>query len=321
MAKGNMIVARSLGEVAYERNSVVTVGTFDGVHCGHEAIIREVTARSKTRGARSVVVTFDPHPKEIVGSGPVAFLASLEERLSKFRELGIDLAFVVAFTFDFSRLTSREFFERYIVRGVGVSDVIVGHDHMFGRNREAGFRELQKMGGESGFSASVLEPVTVDGDIVSSSSIRRMLSEGDVSRAARFLGREYGVRGLVVHGEGRGKELGVPTANIEPDFAKKLIPSGGVYVVRVIRAGSEQFGMLNIGQRPTFGPDGRRTLEVNIFAFDGELYGESVEVRFLKRLRDERKFSSVDDLRRQLQIDRSESLAYIAAQSTAQASS
>ena len=132
-----MIVARSLEEVACQQNSVVTVGTFDGVHRGHVAIIREVLSRSRSRGARSVVVTFDPHPKEIVGPAPVAFLASLEERLSRFRQLGIDLAFVVSFTYDFSRLTSREFFERYLVRGVGLSDVIVGHDHMFGRDREA----------------------------------------------------------------------------------------------------------------------------------------------------------------------------------------
>ena len=317
-----MIVARSLEDVVFQKQSVLTVGTFDGVHRGHEAIIREVTRRSKSLGgARSVVVTFDPHPKEIVGSGPVAFLASLDERLSIFRALGVDLAFVVAFTYDFSRLTSREFFERFIVCGVGVSDVIVGHDHMFGRDREAGFRELRKMGEETGFTASVVEPITVDGAIVSSSAIRAMLSAGEVTRAAKFLGREYGIGGRVVHGDGRGRELGVPTANIQPAFAKKLVPHGGVYIVRVIRQAAEHFGMLNIGTRPTFGPDDRTTIEVHLFGFDGDLYGETVEVRFLKRLRDERKFSSVDELRRQLQTDRSESLAFVAAQSTVQASS
>lgn len=316
-----MIVARRLEEVVFDRASIVTVGTFDGVHLGHQAIIRELVARAESSSARSVVVTFDPHPKEIVGTSPVHVLAAPDERVAKFRELGVGMTFVITFTYEFSRLTSREFFEQYMVRGVGVSEIIVGHDHMFGRDREAGFAELQKMGASAGFTARAVEPVTVGGKIVSSTAVRRMLVRGDVGEAARFLGREYSVRGTVVRGDGRGKSLGIPTANIAPEFASKLIPANGVYAVRVGMPGAERFGMLNIGVRPTFGPKDERTLEVNIFDFDGDLYGSTLELRFLHRLRDEQKFASVEALVGQLQKDRSDALALIAAQSTLPASS
>jgi riboflavin kinase/FMN adenylyltransferase len=318
-----MIVARSLAEAAFERNSVVTVGTFDGVHRGHVAIFRELISRAKARAARSVVVTFDPHPKEVVGTAPVFLLASLEERLTGFRALGVDVALVIRFTYEFSRQSSREFFERFIIGGVGVSEVIVGHDHMFGRDREAGFVELQSMGAEAGFTSTAVDAVTVEGKIVSSSAIRALLGDGNVAEAANLLGRNYAVRGAVVRGDGRGRELGVPTANIEPEFARKLVPANGVYVVRVVLPGGEKpFGMLNIGVRPTFEAAlGRRAMEAHLFDFDGDLYGQSVEVQFLKRLRDEQKFSSAQELVSQLQKDRSESLAVIAAQSTVHASS
>jgi riboflavin kinase/FMN adenylyltransferase len=312
-----MIVVRTPADPAYAQNSVVTVGTFDGVHRGHVAIIREVVSRAAARGARSVVVTFDPHPKEVVGTGPVFLLASLEERLEKFRALGVDLAFVIGFTYEFSRQTSREFFERYIVRGLGVAEVIVGHDHMFGRDREAGFEELRGMGLEAGFTSTAVEAVTVEGKIVSSSAIRRLLGEGDVAEAAKLLGRSYAVRGPVVRGDGRGRTLGVPTANVVPEFARKLIPANGVYVVRARTPRAEKFGMLNIGVRPTFhGDQGTRTMEAHLFDFEGDLYGQVIEIEFLQRLRDERKFGSPAELLRQLQTDRSASMALIAAQST-----
>jgi riboflavin kinase/FMN adenylyltransferase len=308
-----MIVARTLEEIAFDRNSVVTVGTFDGVHRGHVAIIGELTGRARARKARSVVVTFDPHPKEVVGTGPVYLLASLEERLEAFRALGVDLAFVIAFTYEFSRQTSTEFFERYIVRGVGLSEVIVGHDHMFGRDREAGFEELRALGSKDGFVPSAVEAVTVEGKIVSSSAIRRLLGEGNVDEAGALLGRPYRVRGVVVRGDGRGRTIGIPTANVEQDFARKLIPANGVYAVRVRTMGQERGGMLNIGVRPTFGASGARTMEVHLFSWDADLYGQPIEVEFLKRLRDERTFASPEELIRQLQIDRSESMAYLAA--------
>ena len=179
-----MKVARSLDEVVFDKNTVVTVGTFDGVHRGHVAIMERLKDRAAARGARSVVVTFDPHPKEVLGAGPVYLLASLDERLEAFRGVGVDLAFVVRFTYEFSRQTSTEFFERYIVRGLGVSEVIVGHDHMFGRDREAGFEELQAMGRQDDFTASAVEAITVEGKIVSSSAIRKLLASGTVDEAA-----------------------------------------------------------------------------------------------------------------------------------------
>jgi len=303
-----MIVSRRLSEIRHRPNSVVTVGTFDGMHVGHRAIIQEVTKRASRAEGRSVVVTFDPHPRLVVGRGPVKLLSSLEERLDILDGLGVDAALVVDFTYEFSRKTSREFYEEYVVRGVGVREVVIGHDHMFGRDREAGVQELHDMGRALGFTVFALGPVTVDGEAVSSSKIREYLLQGNMERAAQFLSTPYSLSGTVVHGDGRGAALGFPTANVVAESETKLVPAPGVYCVRIECNNRTHYGMLNIGTRPTFTSSIENVVEVHIFEFNENIYDKTLRIGFLSRLRSERSFSSPAELVDQLAIDRNECL-------------
>ncbi len=306
-----MRVARSLEEVLRNKNSVVTVGTFDGVHLAHRAIIREVVNRARMREGRGLVLTFDPHPKEVVPSskgGEVRLLTTVQERVTAFASLGIDEVFVIPFTREFAQQSPREFYQRYVVDGTGVSEVVVGYDHMFGRGRSAGIEELMKMGKEFDFSVFAVHPFAVDGEPVSSTRIRRALAVGDLEHARRLLGYRYGVSGKVVRGDRRGATLGFPTANITPDSLRKALPAYGVYVVAVGWKGATYSGMLNIGVRPTVNLSRAETMEVHLFDFSGDLYGETLRVVFLQRLRDERRFPNLEELVAQLRRDREASL-------------
>lgn len=301
-----MIVVRAVNEVPRDAGSVVTVGTFDGVHLAHAEIIREVVSRARMREGRSIVVTFDPHPKQVVGppGTKVDLLSTIGERVEIIGTMGVDVLLVLEFTYEFSRISPGDFYRSYLVEGTGVDEVIVGYDHMFGRDRAAGIAELVSMGKEFGFSVFAVHPFTFEGETVSSTLIRKALGAGDVERAAKFLGRPYGFSGTVVRGDGRGKTIGFPTANVRPEDPSKVIPARGVYSVGV-RTGSERrFGMMNIGVRPTVAAAEAETLEVHLFDFDRDLYGERITVTFLTRLRDEKKFDSLSELVAQLGKDR-----------------
>jgi len=301
-----MITVRTLADIPRDMSSVVTVGTFDGVHLGHREIIRAIVRRARELGSRSVVVTFSPHPKEIVASarGPVQLLSTMEEREATFRTLGVDLLVVLEFTYEFSRLSSREFYQRFVVGLVGVCEVVVGHDHMFGRDREGSTEKLREIGKEFGFGVDMLGPLLVGGEAVSSTRVRAALREGNVARVARFLGAPYSLSGTVVRGDGRGRKIGYPTANIRLAGGRKLIPSDGVYVVDAV-VGDEAFrGMMNIGLRPTLTDGSARTLEVHLLGVDRDFVGQSLSVLFLERLREERRFGSLEELVGQLARDR-----------------
>jgi riboflavin kinase/FMN adenylyltransferase len=300
-----MIVARSLADIRREPNSVVTVGTFDGVHLAHREIIRDVVGRARVKEGRSVVVTFDPHPREVVGQGkgPVELLSTVEERITEIGALNVDLLLIIGFTYEFSRISPREFYQRYIVQGTGVDEVVVGYDHMFGRDREAGIRELVEMGKEFDFSVFAIHPFTVGGETVSSTRIREALGAGDVERAAAFLGRPYPLSGTVLKGDGRGRKLGFPTANLEPAASKKVIPARGVYAVAAEVRGEHRYGMANIGVRPTVGAGLPVMIEVHLFDYDRDIYGETLHIAFLRRLREEKKFGSLEELTAQLHRD------------------
>ncbi len=307
-----MITGTASRPLGFNANSVVTVGTFDGVHLGHRSILRELMRRSAALSARSIVITFDRHPREVLGKGPVDLLTPLEDRLALIEAAGADAALVLEFTYEFSRQTPRDFFEKTVIRGTGASEVIVGYDHMFGRDREAGIRELRALGDEYRFGVTVVDPVTVGGELVKSSRIRELLLRGDAAHAEKLLGRPYGFRGMVIAGDRRGASLGFPTANIAAGDSRQLVPAGGVYCVQVSFDGRRTGGMLNIGVRPTFADSGTRTIEVNIFDFSGDLYGKTITVEFLKRIRDEKRFSSAKLLIEQLRRDRDECLQYLA---------
>ncbi|HUL44441.1 MAG TPA: bifunctional riboflavin kinase/FAD synthetase [Bacteroidota bacterium] len=307
-----MIVARSLEELAFDKNSVVTVGTFDGLHLGHRAIVDQLVAGARSIRGRSVVITFNPHPREIVAKRSVEWLTTLDDRCRTLEQFGIDVLFVVTFTYEFSRLSSRDFYEKFVVRGTGAREVIVGYDHMFGRDREAGIHELRQMGEEFGFRVSVVDPVSLGGAIVSSSKIRDRLREGNVAQACEYLGRPYSLEGTVIEGDHRGTRLGFPTANIAPEHEHQLVPAEGVYAVLAYHSGKRYRGMMNIGRRPTVSESGERFLEVHLFAFEGTLYGDRLRVEFINRIRSEEKFASLEELKRQLERDRNECLRILA---------
>lgn len=296
-----------LANIKRNPDTALTVGTFDGVHEGHKILIRRVVEKAKANNYRSAVVTFDPHPREIIKTGKesIHLLTTLQERAEILSDLGVDLMIVIPFTRDFSLMSSEEFIRDVIYKKIGVSLFVIGYDHQFGHNREGGRSTVIELGKELGFGVHVVEAHEIGEVTVSSSTVRKSLeNEGDVDLALRFLGRPYRLRGVVVHGDKRGRTIGYPTANIHPENPKKIIPQNGVYVVNVL-IGEETFkGMMNIGTRPTFVDDDRRTLEVNIFDFDSDLYGQTIEVQFIHRIRDELKFDSVEELIKAIDMDK-----------------
>ena len=309
-----MKIARSLRDVTPAKGSVVTVGTFDGVHRAHQEIIREAVNRARMREGRSVVISFDPHPREVVSSargGDLRLLSTTEERSKLLEGLRVDLLLILPFTTEFSRLGPDEFYRDYVVNGVGVSEVVVGYDHMFGHGRKAGPEDLVRMGKEFDFSVFAVHPFTIDGEAVSSTKIRKALAAGDLDLARRMLGYRYGLSGSVVRGDARGASLGFPTANILPESPRKMIPARGVYAAAVETGQGQFFGMMNIGDRPTVTEGTHETLEVHLFDFAGELYGEKLRVTFLARLRDEKRFGGVEELVAQLRQDREDALRVV----------
>lgn len=299
-----------LKNITRKPNSVVTVGTFDGVHKGHRALIETVVSKAKERHARSVVVTFDPHPREIInpGKGGIKLLTTLKERCEILEDLGVDVLLVIPFDRDFSLLTSEEFVRNIIHKKIGVSEFVIGYDHHFGHDREGTIGTIKKLGSELGFDSYVVSKQEMGDVTISSTVIRKTLAEeGNVKKASEYLNRNYLLNGIVMHGDERGRTIGYPTANLKPEHENKVIPKNGVYAVKVRVQGEWYGGMMNIGVRPTF-DDPIRTVEVNIFDFDCEIYGDTIQVRFIDQIRDEQKFNGIEELKAQLDADKKKSL-------------
>ncbi|TVQ09518.1 MAG: bifunctional riboflavin kinase/FAD synthetase [Balneolaceae bacterium] len=306
-----MATIQYLSEADHDPRSVVTVGTFDGVHEGHKSIINRVVDRARANNARSVVVTFDPHPREVINAGknPVKLLTTPVERAEILRDLNVDVMVVIPFDRDFSLLSSGQFIRDIIFKKIGIMHLVIGYDHQFGKNREGTIGTARELAGELGFNVEVVEAHEVGEVTVSSTTVRVALEkEGDVEMAARFLGRPYSISGIVQEGDRRGRIIGYPTANIRPDNERKIVPLNGVYAVRVYIGGEAFGGMMNIGFRPTFRGDRVRVIEVNIFDFSRDIYGKSVRIDFIKRIRDEKKFDSATALAEQLAKDKADCL-------------
>ncbi|QJA06359.1 bifunctional riboflavin kinase/FAD synthetase [Thermosulfurimonas marina] len=281
---------------------VATLGNFDGVHLGHQALIKETLHLAREMGGTPLAVTFEPHPRRILRpEDPPPLLTTFEERLELFEAYGLSRVLVIPFGPELASLPPEEFVEEYLVDGLGLKGLVVGFNYRFGHARRGDAALLKRLGEKWGFEVRVVPPQKIEGLMVSSSLIRELLLQGEVERAARLLGRPYRLKGRVVPGEARGRTLGFPTANLEPP-PEKLLPARGVYAVRVQWAGKWWKAVMNLGQRPTFG--GRRLcLEVHLFDFQGDLYGETLTVEFMRFLRPERKFASPAELRAQILED------------------
>lgn len=282
--------------------TVLTLGVFDGLHLGHQRIMQTVVERAKIACAHATAITFDPHPRAVLhpeSSPPL--LQTLDQRLANFEVLGIEQAIVVPFTREFASQPAEDFLSDIIRDRLHAKEVYLGKGFAFGKNRGGNIDLLRKKSNELGFVADEVDEVQIRGIRISSSAIRKLLSEGRINLARRMLGRPYGVEGVIIRGNRRGHTIGFPTANLKPH--NRVIPRFGVYATATLIDGVWRKSITNIGVRPTFENDAEPSIESYIFDFDGELYGYVLRVRFLHRIRDERKFNGIDELKAQIEKD------------------
>ncbi len=289
---------------------IVTIGTFDGVHLGHQAIFAKMKAEAKKTGGETVVITFFPHPRLVLYQDSVnlKFINTREKKIERLRKIGIDHLIIIPFTKKFAQNSSEQFITDYVVKYVHPAKIVIGYDHHFGKNREGNIDLLQRLKSRFHYEVEEVPPYYVDGAPVSSTRIRNLLHDGNVKEANKMLGYEYSITGVVVRGQRLGHTIGYPTANIEIPNEYKLIAANGVYACRVLLDNRMLKGMGNIGVRPTI-DHGDLTIEVNIFDFNVDIYDREITIQFVDRLRDEKKFKNLDALKDQLAKDKLASLA------------
>jgi riboflavin kinase / FMN adenylyltransferase len=294
-------------------NPVVTTGTFDGVHLGHQKIISRLKDVAREVNGETVLLTFYPHPRMVLfpEDNDLKLINTQEEKIELLEHYGIDHLIIYPFTKEFSRLTSVEFVRNILVNSIGTKRLVIGYNHHFGRNREGSFEHLKEYGPLYGFEVEEIPAKDIDSIEISSTKIRNALLAGDVSIANNYLGHKFCLTGRVVDGKKIGREIGYPTANIFVEDKYKLIPADGVYAVNVRHDNKMYGGMLNIGNNPTVGGK-HKTIEVNIFEFDKDIYEENATIYFIERLRDEVKFKGLEELKDQLAIDKVNSLKILA---------
>lgn len=304
-----MKVHTEIKEYIKQKNTVVTVGTFDGLHRGHLKILDTMKSIAGKINGTSVMVTFDPHPRKIISKDyNLKMLTTPEEKIALLNDTGIDHLLVIKFTEEFSQLTSDEFIKQIIVDTIGAAHMVVGHDHKFGRDRLGDENKLREVGKQYNFDVTSVPAERINDEIISSTKIRNSLFEGDIEKANLFLGRNYSMSGTVVKGAQRGRTLGFPTANIQPESPDKAIVKRGVYAVSCRCESEQHFGVMNIGLRPTFGGTPVLVIEVHLLNFNRDIYGEKIYIEFMKRLRDEKKFETKEELINQIEIDKQKAL-------------
>ena len=290
-------------------NPIVTTGTYDGVHLGHQKIISRLKEVAKEKGGETVLLTFYPHPRMVLfpEDNPLKLINTQEEKIELLEKYGVDHLIIYPFTKEFSRLTSVEFVRNIIVNKIKTKRLVIGFNHHFGRNREGSFEHLKEYGPLYGFEVEEIPARDVEHVQISSTKIRQALQTGDIKTATAFLGHGFTLSGKVVEGLKLGRTIGYPTANIVVEDKYKLIPADGIYAVKIKHDGVLYGGMLSIGNNPTVAGKGR-SIEVNIFDFDKTIYGEKVTIYFIERLRDEEKFYGLEELKKQLAKDKENSL-------------
>jgi len=304
-----MKIYHSLDDFTPLQYAVVTSGTFDGVHLGHRQILGRLKEIAEKNNGETVVITFWPHPRLVLkpADEKLKLLNTFEEKAGLLKEQGIQHLLRIPFTKEFSQLSSLDFIKNILVETIGTQKLVIGYDHRFGKNREGSFEQLKLNCPKYGFDVEEISQQDIDNVAISSSQIRKALEDGDVTVAKNLLGRPYSITGRVVKGDQLGRQLGFPTANLDIDSHYKLVPAEGIYAVNVFHAGDQYGGMLYIGNRPTV--DGtKRVIEVNIFNFNKDIYGESLTVEFEKYLRGDLKFNGLDGLKTQLGKDKEDAL-------------
>ena len=300
-----MNIYQNINDFPKAAYTVITVGTFDGLHLGHKKIIDRMKQLAKENNGETILVTFDPHPRLVVNSNSyeIKFINTQKRKFDLLSRLGIDNLIIIPFTKEFAKTSSEDFIREYLVKELKVKKLIVGYDHHFGRNREGNYHKLHQLGKKYEFDVEEISAQYIDDIPVSSTKIRNALMDGDVKLANRMLGYEYSISGIVVEGNKIGRKIGFPTANIEIEDKYKLIAAGGVYACKVEVNGKLFNGMGNIGTRPTIGKHDFTT-EVHILDFDMDIYGDEITIFFVERIRDEKKFESLEELTKQLVKDR-----------------
>ena len=304
-----MKIYQGLTDFHPPKNPVVTSGTFDGLHLGHQKILNRLQELAKSKGGETVLLTYWPHPRLVLQphNNNLRLLSTFSEKVSLLKEMGIDHLIILPFTEEFSQMSSEEFIGKILVDKIQTKTLVIGYDHRFGKNREGSFEYLQAHSNLFGFDVEEISRQDVDELGVSSTKIRNALTQGDIKTATKYLGRPYEISGLVVRGQQIGRSIGFPTANIKVEDQYKLLPKDGAYAVQVQVNGLRYKAMLNIGDRPTVEGD-KKTIEAHLIDFHGDLYGLELAIYFEAFLREEKKFDSLEALKNQLMLDREQAI-------------
>lgn len=299
-----MKVINGIDNYSSKKKSIITIGTFDGIHVGHEKVIRTLVKESLSKNLLANILTFFPHPRMVLNKdSEIKLIDTLKEKEKKLKNLGVNTLIIHPFTKEFSRMSSIEFTRDILIKKLNVNKIILGYDHRFGKNRESSVEDLIQLGIAYNFKVEVIDAKKINSINISSTKIRKAIQTGDVDKANLYLGNYFEINGNVVKGKGIGKKIGFPTANIIIKENYKLIPNKGVYLIKAKIKNRSYYGMMNIGNRPTLNGK-NETLEVNIFNFNENIYGKSLSIFFLNKIRNEIKFDSIEKLSNQLQKDK-----------------
>ena len=298
-----MEVIHNIANYRPKKTAILTIGTFDGVHIGHQKIISDLVAKAKKEDLCAVVLTFFPHPRMVLQKeSQLKMIDTLKEKRQLLEILGVEILIIQPFTLEFSRMTAIEYTRDLLVNGLGISKLIIGYDHRFGRNREATFEDLKNFGLDYDFTVEEIPAQDIASIAVSSTKVRNAITAGEIKKANQYLGRPFSLSGTIVKGDKIGRKIGFPTANLYIEEKYKLKPQNGVYLVQCHWDNQKYFGMMNVGKRPTI--SGKETqIETYFFDFDGNLYGKKLNINLLEKIRDEQKYDSLESLGNQLHID------------------
>ena len=298
-----MKIYRSIEDYDEDKRSVVTIGTFDGIHLGHQEILSRLIKSSKNKDLNSVVLTFFPHPRIILNKyNEVKMIDTLDEKIIHLNEIGIDSLIIHPFDKNFSLLSANQFIKDFLVDKLKIKHIIIGYDHRFGKGREASVTDLKNYADDYDFTVEEIKAQEIEKITVSSTKIRNSINQGDIKTTEKYLGRYFNLTGKVVKGDGLGKKINYPTANIFIEETYKIIPKDGVYLVETIIKDKLFNGMMNIGHRPTIGTK-NKSIEVHLFNFNEDIYGQVISIKMISKIRDEKKFSSIQALKEQLVKD------------------